>query len=1473
MRAGLNTALDPNPIMVPRKSDRRPNVNLEVPAEVEQNFASLEEGDPPNPRDLPAPAKHEFCSQPEATSSQDGHRDPPKESVVTYILAAVSVLHLFDDFPAGGFISLVPKTVHVINPIAMMWNARYPIAVENCYMISGLLRSLNSYYVYFTGDVSYAKRFMSPKISFVLALVNTFCYQISYPKHLVWKLPILIITLYFYTILEFETTFQQLLLLLVAHTGTALYGCYLDLDHKRAFMQQRALAEEARGSSQSARGMISTHAGVQAACSASGGASGKLAFQQSQMESTELSAEAVVADEAMVVADEAAAVAEEAVESTWEQRNAGDPAEILSVPVAQELYPRGTAGAMASTKHQVGDSSAEAVLTKEAVETEVVGCFGLHTEELTTFDSASVFDLMIDSSSPVAPSRTCGLAAWNDWDTFLEKHVNQAYRRGDSVELGSFSICNCMDDHIELGYFPISDLIEPGHSPIDERNQLGHYPTSDNISAEQGHYPAASCTPLGGKFQEEVTPIPAHGAAQRGYSHQPSPVVNPISTHGAAREHISASLKMHDEHTRPWELEQSSPTSFQVSLTFPGLDPDDLPEGSIKRMFEQARTSYPGLDLLDHAIRKGSLLIALDVLTLGAVTSRGNGDKGNAGNVWAKSVPKPKEWLSWLQLPWPKDGDDVFVQIGSTIHPLHWDESQQEWVDSPSYTASSVHTPVLKMVEPMVVHPSMGNACDPAPFYVTNGIILHICSSARLRGDIKLRARSRGKAVAVSVVGEATPHGGEVEEAATYFYKAHLDFGETPCFGNATHNVALEVWVGRVMVQCIPILVLPEAFRAVAADVGRLATSLPELSDGSPKVRYMLGVLSKLGMWLEFVEHWVNLGRSAKDGKAVSSEQVLPSAQVTQHMLGLARFLLDRFVVAGQANAAHCVLKGLVCVTSPTLGYVGHDGKPCSQFNLLHTAMSSNRASMVLLVDRWAAAIPALGSWYSHDLHGVTPLHMLLSLDKAKMLVAVLTYSNRAQVAWFRARGLISDTPAELTATSPLRFFIPKLGVSPVLTRLYSSCHKQSQKSQPKPGGKSAASMGPSRLSSCSSVCYDKDSATRRAASMGPSRLSSFSSVCHDKDSATKGVTSMGPSHLSSFSSVCYDEDSARPCSLTCSDTNLLPASLDTPLLLPAAPATTPATPAATISATPAPATPVAATTTPATANPATPANAPATPATTPKRGIPTLHSSLLDPTPSNFAPTLPAVKALAPETGGVDPADPGSDHIAHGQPCDGLLPHAESIPAVSTNCQGLAVSPPWYRLMKQFWSSLDPWPNAKQQNKFIIYKMEKMSMTIKLVCLLQFSAQMGIVLRSGFCLLSLNAIIVACLFSMPIILALHRRDSSAIEKLLLAWSPMRKLFSYHIHITCPTHVYMRPLIMLTVRIAHAVAEPIRLHWTLAENLSILVLNYFLPTGVSLHWILLCHALGLLITAVQEIRYRKQYLALHAEVPMKERSK
>ena len=60
-------------------------------------------------------------------------------------------------------------------------------------------------------------------------------------------------------------------------------------------------------------------------------------------------------------------------------------------------------------------------------------------------------------------------------------------------------------------------------------------------------------------------------------------------------------------------------------------------------------------------MRKGSLLLALDIVSAGAfprVLCSG-----------AKAAVPPAQWLDWMQLPWPKDGEGVVLQVGPLRRP------------------------------------------------------------------------------------------------------------------------------------------------------------------------------------------------------------------------------------------------------------------------------------------------------------------------------------------------------------------------------------------------------------------------------------------------------------------------------------------------------------------------------------------------------------------------------------------------------------------------------------------------------------------------------------------------------------------------------------------------------------------------------------------------------------------------------------
>ena len=81
-----------------------------------------------------------------------------------------------------------------------------------------------------------------------------------------------------------------------------------------------------------------------------------------------------------------------------------------------------------------------------------------------------------------------------------------------------------------------------------------------------------------------------------------------------------------------------------------------LSDGMLSCVARCAACRY-GDHLASMTVRKGSLLVALDVLSGGSLSQR-----TCPGSSFTK-VP-PARWLNWLQLPWPKDArQGIHVQV------------------------------------------------------------------------------------------------------------------------------------------------------------------------------------------------------------------------------------------------------------------------------------------------------------------------------------------------------------------------------------------------------------------------------------------------------------------------------------------------------------------------------------------------------------------------------------------------------------------------------------------------------------------------------------------------------------------------------------------------------------------------------------------------------------------------------------------
>eukprot|EP00798_Chlamydomonas_sp_ICE-L_P004713 gene4713-18573_t len=84
-----------------------------------------------------------------------------------------------------------------------------------------------------------------------------------------------------------------------------------------------------------------------------------------------------------------------------------------------------------------------------------------------------------------------------------------------------------------------------------------------------------------------------------------------------------------------------------IHIAIPRSDPNEMEEGALEILRDQLADRFGGSEHVEMA-------------------TRGDADE----------VP-PAEWLKWLQLPWPKDGADVMVQVDDHVHSFHWAGQRQ----------------------------------------------------------------------------------------------------------------------------------------------------------------------------------------------------------------------------------------------------------------------------------------------------------------------------------------------------------------------------------------------------------------------------------------------------------------------------------------------------------------------------------------------------------------------------------------------------------------------------------------------------------------------------------------------------------------------------------------------------------------------------------------------------------------------------
>eukprot|EP00798_Chlamydomonas_sp_ICE-L_P012276 gene12276-15422_t len=181
-------------------------------------------------------------------------------------------------------------------------------------------------------------------------------------------------------------------------------------------------------------------------------------------------------------------------------------------------------------------------------------------------------------------------------------------------------------------------------------------------------------------------------------------------------------------------------SAIPVTVYIPWSNPDDLGANAINNVKSKLQELLPDYRLLGTTVRKGSLILTFNLIYVGASPEVGQLEQIQSmvpTQSWVQwlDLPWPKDgeevmvqsmlrtqlWVQWLDLPWPKDGEEVMVQVGDQhAVGVSWNFNDQCWaVGKAAVVDATLHPVKITSVEPQVL-------CLPTskePIQLTIGVL------------------------------------------------------------------------------------------------------------------------------------------------------------------------------------------------------------------------------------------------------------------------------------------------------------------------------------------------------------------------------------------------------------------------------------------------------------------------------------------------------------------------------------------------------------------------------------------------------------------------------------------------------------------------------------------------------------------------------------------------------------------------------
>eukprot|EP00798_Chlamydomonas_sp_ICE-L_P001490 gene1490-32875_t len=469
------------------------------------------------------------------------------------------------------------------------------------------------------------------------------------------------------------------------------------------------------------------------------------------------------------------------------------------------------------------------------------------------------------------------------------------------------------------------------------------------------------------------------------------------------------------------------------------------PSPSMVQQSTTASTWDPRLRLGSCTIRKGSLLLVLDIFTTEA---------GREGCLNFVDAPSSNSDLSecpltpgMLHMAELEDGAECLIQASA------WVGGQAPCIVPGAGDPLALDAPRLVLMHPMKT--AAGNTGESsASVFQTAGLHSHasdVHSARNTSGNYAsvfqmvdlsslpymppitwrntLRVRCQDQALPISVTGPdgpfSTTQGGgnatqvnttqgrsnttqvnmvQADAKAGLLDQVTIDMGEV--FDAASpHLMWVEVWDGYKIISSIPVMSFPEEMSATAQELGCVPEGLVLQGTAAAPSLPTANELSGLGMWQELVESL----RASPPNNSLANGMAKSPAAVSA--LGLQ--LLDRAVRAGWVHVAAALFDDLLGLCDVSMKAVLSSPYLCHP--LLHSAVLSTSINMVELVRQRTDQHGCSISWDLPDALGFSPMHLATQMEELNLLWELLSRYPDADAALHVAvQGQV--TPAEMLA-------------------------------------------------------------------------------------------------------------------------------------------------------------------------------------------------------------------------------------------------------------------------------------------------------------------------------------------------------------------------------------------------------------------------------------------------------------------------